>query len=620
MGQQKSIGKSSGFVLVLAALALGLVLVGCDGSTGPQGPAGATGATGTQGAGGAAGPAGADGSDGAAGPAGAAGAAGPAGPAGPAGADGAVGPAGPQGPIGAGSGQVAGAAVKGPVLGGTVTASCYIAATANNCPGSPGVAGTLGVLTTATTDPVTGAYTLVTDSRYTGPLLISVTGGTYVDPAGVTRTLTGTLTSIVAAGPTSGNISNVGLSALSTIAAQRAIAVAGGAGNTPSAAVIAGAIAKVQDLFGVVPNAVPVDVTQAAGPDVTAEQQQLSVVNEAIAQAGLTTAADVDPVNYINALAADLAADGIFNGLGTGGAAVIIAGAAGTTATLSAAATTAIGTAVGALPNNALADACDADCVSTVSTAAARSTNILTLAENGIKVGDTVTTTNFSPDTIAQGKALLRRTATNYASQDVKLTLVHNGFSGSGLLTLNETFSLCVYDATNTSTTNPGCSLTDKRAFTATLTGASVNNTAINNSVIVDLSTATVSFSGTQKNGTALALATPLNALAAGFSTTGALGTVTFTPNAFLVAISVAQADLGTAFSDLLLVTPPAVQQAFKFTMSIGTNFKLAPGTVGQGTPQVADTGTATTTTCVSPNAACVDVSTVEGVILINNL
>ena len=86
--------------LIIAVLAFGLSLMGCEGKTGPAGPSGPSGAAGP------AGPAGPQGSTGPAGPAGPAGAdgadgaTGPAGPAGPAGADGATGPAGPAGPQG----------------------------------------------------------------------------------------------------------------------------------------------------------------------------------------------------------------------------------------------------------------------------------------------------------------------------------------------------------------------------------------------------------------------------------------------------------------------------------------------------------------------------------------
>ena len=87
--------------LIIAVLAFGLSLMGCEGKTGPAGPtgpagsAGPAGPAGPQGSTGPAGPAGADGADGADG------AQGPAGPAGPAGADGAQGPAGPAGADGA---------------------------------------------------------------------------------------------------------------------------------------------------------------------------------------------------------------------------------------------------------------------------------------------------------------------------------------------------------------------------------------------------------------------------------------------------------------------------------------------------------------------------------------
>ena len=74
--------------LIIAVLAFGLSLMGCEGKTGPAGPTGAAGVAGP------AGPAGPQGSTGPAGPAG------PQGPAGADGADGAQGPAGPKGDTG----------------------------------------------------------------------------------------------------------------------------------------------------------------------------------------------------------------------------------------------------------------------------------------------------------------------------------------------------------------------------------------------------------------------------------------------------------------------------------------------------------------------------------------
>ena len=81
--------------LIIAVLAFGLSLMGCEGKTGPAGP------TGSGGAAGPAGPAGPQGSTGPQGPAGADGATGPAGPQGPAGADGAPGADGKDGAPGA---------------------------------------------------------------------------------------------------------------------------------------------------------------------------------------------------------------------------------------------------------------------------------------------------------------------------------------------------------------------------------------------------------------------------------------------------------------------------------------------------------------------------------------
>ena len=83
--------------LIIAVLAFGLSLMGCEGKTGPAGPSGSTGQAGPQGVAGpqgSTGPQGPAGADGAQGPQGETG---PVGPTGPAGADGAPGEKGDQG-------------------------------------------------------------------------------------------------------------------------------------------------------------------------------------------------------------------------------------------------------------------------------------------------------------------------------------------------------------------------------------------------------------------------------------------------------------------------------------------------------------------------------------------
>ncbi|MXZ75797.1 MAG: collagen-like protein [Gemmatimonadetes bacterium] len=83
--------------LIIAVLAFGLSLMGCEGKTGPAGP---TGPAGSAGPAGPAGPQGSTGPSGPAGPAGADGAQGPQGEPGPQGEKGEPGPAGPEGPMG----------------------------------------------------------------------------------------------------------------------------------------------------------------------------------------------------------------------------------------------------------------------------------------------------------------------------------------------------------------------------------------------------------------------------------------------------------------------------------------------------------------------------------------
>ena len=222
----------------LPAIALVLVLTGCEGSTGPvglqgdpgpqgaqgvPGPAGPQGDTGPQGP---AGPAGASGPTGSAGPAGPAGARGPAGPAGPAGPTGPEGPegppgtSGPAGPAGTmdipnafalGTTGVTGKVVKGPIFNATVTVGVFLANQSvfrrqdiaiggdasndgllDNCP--------IGTVETTTADTNAVVCQLgssgITDAdgnfaitlpgettRLIGPALIEATSGQFIDEA-----------------------------------------------------------------------------------------------------------------------------------------------------------------------------------------------------------------------------------------------------------------------------------------------------------------------------------------------------------------------------------------------------------------------------------------------------
>ena len=83
--------------LIIAVLAFGLSLMGCEGKTGPAGPSGPSGPAGPQGVAGPTGPQGPAGADGATGPAGPQGEKGDTGETGPAGPAGPEGPAGPKG-------------------------------------------------------------------------------------------------------------------------------------------------------------------------------------------------------------------------------------------------------------------------------------------------------------------------------------------------------------------------------------------------------------------------------------------------------------------------------------------------------------------------------------------
>ena len=185
-----------GVMFVLAACSGDDGEIGPPGPPGPAGPPGATGAQGPAGVGtvGPPGPTGAPGPPGApgvgvAGPPGPPGPAGPAGeqgPQGPQGETGAAGPAGTAGPplLPAGTVSLSGAAMKGPITGGTVTASVYAAnQSGGTClVNTPAIANTTPArcrVGTGQTDG-TGQYAVAVPTNLVGPVLLEVTSGTFI--------------------------------------------------------------------------------------------------------------------------------------------------------------------------------------------------------------------------------------------------------------------------------------------------------------------------------------------------------------------------------------------------------------------------------------------------------
>ena len=120
--------------------------------------------------------------------------------------------------------MAAGAAVKGPILSGLITFYAFGSGTPTGC--SAAVTGTPPkcALGTATTDAADGSFQINLNSTISGPILAEVTSGTFVDFAtGNTISLSATnlLRSVISKVPADGTIGNLGISVLTTIAAQR---------------------------------------------------------------------------------------------------------------------------------------------------------------------------------------------------------------------------------------------------------------------------------------------------------------------------------------------------------------------------------------------------------------
>ena len=433
MGRMRATGKtgraSSGFLLVLGAVALGLVLVGCsgeDGAVGPGGPAGPPGPAGAMG------PAGADGAAGPAGPAGAAGArgaagpAGPAGPSGPAGADGASGSTGAAGAAGAaGSGTVvpgaalaSGKAIKGPIVNGTVVLSIYADNNGGTCPtvAPTTVVGTSGALerctigASGTTDANGGfALTIPDDqSSLVGPLHVEVFNGTFIDEVtGLTNTgpqgpgINSKLRTLVPLEylddlrPAGGaaNVVTVAISALTELATTRAL----GAGTgTPTAGQAHAANTQTASLFALtdidIARTLPSDITNPASSSDSDESKRYGIVNAAFSQLAQVVEGDQDVLDIVRVVGLDYQ-DGIFDAKGRlttpSDAALTLPGSSRKipAATMGPTLASAIETIQSSSVNNT-GMTLDAAAVATIRGAHLASNNILTLTDNGCIVAD----------------------------------------------------------------------------------------------------------------------------------------------------------------------------------------------------------------------------------------
>ncbi|MBI4567498.1 MAG: Ig-like domain-containing protein [Planctomycetes bacterium] len=159
---------------------------------------------------------------------------------------------------------------------------------------------------------------------HTGPFLVEVSGGVYAEEsgAGVVTLAASTPLRMLHPGATA-SLSGVAVTPLTTIAAARALAQAAG-GTQAIALLIDNANRQVGERFavGAIATAPPVDFTvaPASPPDPKRDDVKAGAINAGLSQTAKTLG--VSSLDLTATLAADLAADGAFDGLGAGGAPV----------------------------------------------------------------------------------------------------------------------------------------------------------------------------------------------------------------------------------------------------------------------------------------------------------
>ncbi len=410
---------SSSFILLLCALGLGLVLIGCsgdDGSVGPSGPAGPPGPAG------AVGPAGTSGADGSSGAAGARGPAGPAGPAGPQGAAGATGVTGAAGAEGSaavvpGSTLTKGLAIKGPISNAVVTLSLYGANNSDACPANTtAIAGTGALALTGrcligssgTTDE-NGLFALTIPANQTvasGPFLVTVSNGVMTDEvtgatvtgpqgAGINTDFRALLALDFAddlrlPGGAS-NIIPVAVTALTEMATVRALS-AGTVAPSPGDAHSANT--QTAELFGLtgvdITTTIPSNILDPNSVNDSDVAKRYGLINAGFSQLAQVMEGDQDVLDVLRAVARDYD-DGILNSTSTSGLAadVTVTGASRTmpASTMGNTFAAAIET-LQASSVNQTGFTVEADVLAAIRKAPIMSNNILTLADNGCVVAD----------------------------------------------------------------------------------------------------------------------------------------------------------------------------------------------------------------------------------------
>ena len=545
----------SSFALLLCVIALGVFLVACEGEEGPAGAQGDTGATGATGAPGV-------------------GVAGPQGSIGDAGAAGATGATGAQGPLPAGALGITGTAMKGALVGATVTfkgsgAGCT--AISNTATGTPLLCN-LAASNTAlsATTGSDGSYAVQLNALYTGPVVIEVTGGTYVNEAdGLTKTgPTTAMKSILPLAPISGQVT-ASVTPFTSMAAARAISQA--TTFTVTSTVVTSANDAVATLYGLtdIVGTEPINTALAVPTGTTANAQQYGLMTASFSQAAATLG--IEPLNLVNAVVTDYT-DGVLDGKSGSDANNSAAGVAitptGSTVPLTAtSASTELVTAAitfGASATN-VSGVTISSAVQTAATAAATTSSTSSALSYSVLNNRIILRAGATPVDTAQGVSSIAAAVATMAAvtaQDdatLKVVVPYALVTGTAAANVAPQFTFCSATAAGSTT----CHATDKRAMTITLSQLTL--TPSGSILIASIpSTSTITFSGTDSDGTAVTLATtlaPTNIFTT--STTTNAHELTFDPNALVTALVAAGV---TQFSSLVktgnfayTVTPSAL-------------------------------------------------------------
>ena len=478
----KARGDVSALVMLLCTIAFGLLLVACKGDSGPIGPAGPAGPTGaaavgTSGPPGPPGPPGASGAPGAPG-VGMPGPQGPQGPAGPAGAAGAAGTA--AFPVNAKG--IEGAVLKGPISGATVTAmgSGPGCVTIGNTPTGVPLTCNLGIGNTAVTATTGagGAYSLNFLATYTGPVILQVVGGTFlneIDGSAEVGPSAAPMRAILGMSPTPGTIANVAITPLTTMAAARVFARAGSGEVTES--LVNGVNALVGSMYGIadIIGTTPVEVTAFLPFGATANAQQYGLLMAAFSQQAANFGL-ANPLIFLNGVVEDFS-DGVLDGLRNGTAVSISGGTLPATAAsndLAAAADAFAQNLVRNLSGVQLSAPVRAATQSADETAAAANLLRFTLANNTVIFRDSTGTEGDAPQPVTgvtDATATLGKVATVAAVADLNVIMPFALVQGTVASTAPVSVTLCEADGALSAVCTATTESTARRSITVTLSG-----------------------------------------------------------------------------------------------------------------------------------------------------